>query len=677
VSALDQPARQLLFLVAVAGWPLALELVVAMAALPARELDAAIARLRQAHLVRLGDGPGKGALEPYHDRVREAVLDHLDEEKRKQCHRALAEALLEMGAVDRVHEALPLEGTPAARGAHEPPNSSNASRDAEAIAVHLHGAGELAQAAHYLAMAADKAAAAFAFDHAARLYRQALELHAQAGEPPDVFGPGGARDVLTRLARTLAHASRGAEAAAVYLQLARMAEAIGEEDIQLRLRAAEQFLHSGYVQEGKRVLDPVLDQLGMGRAATRLGVLWRFLWRRIWLRMRGFGYHERTSAEMTARELLRMDACREASTSAEDVSPDFMVRYQLMALRAGEPLGVGLALFVEIYYQFIKGAAATPHSARIIEQLSGLAQRTGEPYLLGLASAARSLRAVAQGEWLHGREHGAQAIQIFHEHCPDSARECLVALLGYLGGMALMGDLRDFVRELPPLIRDAQERHDRLTFTQLHASYVGFLWLIQDQPETAQRQMPESTTLGKLNKPASRLMDMQVCSTYARIALYRGDGATAYRCIDQGMHQNLSPPSSRGFLLSCHGLAALAACRSGDFDRRKLVREVARDARSLRALRAAWADAYALAFDAGVAIVIGDPSRARDLLERAHAEFKALGMMLHAMLARRRLGELAGGADGQEAIAEADAWLGAQGVVSPERLARVFMPDVA
>ncbi len=122
VSALDQPARQLLFLVAVAGWPLSLELVVAMAALPARELDAAIARLRQAHLVRLGDGPGKGALEPYHDRVREAVLDHLDEEKRKQCHRALAEALLDMGAVDRVREALPLEGAPAARDAHEPPS---------------------------------------------------------------------------------------------------------------------------------------------------------------------------------------------------------------------------------------------------------------------------------------------------------------------------------------------------------------------------------------------------------------------------------------------------------------------------------------------------------------------------------------------------------------------------
>jgi hypothetical protein len=49
-------------------------------------------------------------------------------------------------------------------------------------------------------------------------------------------------------------------------------------------------------------------------------------------------------------------------------------------------------------------------------------------------------------------------------------------------------------------------------------------------------------------------------------------------------------------------------------------------------------------------------------------------MMLCAILARRRLGELAGGAEGQEAIAETDAWLGAQGVVSPERLARSSCP---
>ena len=62
-------------------------------------------------------------------------------------------------------------------------------------------------------------------------------------------------------------------------------------------------------------------------------------------------------------------------------------------------------------------------------------------------------------------------------------------------------------------------------------------------------------------------------------------------------------------------------------------------------------------------------------LERAHGELSAAGMSLHATLARGRLGELAGGAEGARAIAEADAWLAAQGVRAPERFARLFMPE--
>ena len=498
VSALDEPARQLLFLVAVAGWPLSPEMVVTMAVLHADELDAAIDRLRQAHLVRLADGTGEGALEPYHDRMREAVLDHLDEDTRKRCHRVLARALLDMGAVGRAHEAERWRDEPAPRDARRPPGASNASWEAEAIAVHLHGAGEFEQAAYYMAVAAERAAAAFAFDHAARLYRQALELHAQAGEPPDVFGPGGARDVLMRLARTLAHASRGAEAAAVCLQLARMAEATREEDIQLRLLAAEQFLRGGHVQEGQRVLDPVLDQLGMGRAATRLGVIWRFLWRRAWLRVRGFGYRERKGAEMTARELLRMDACRAAWTTAEEMTPDFMARYQLMALRAGEPVRVGVALYFECLYAWLRGAAAASRTVRIVEQLTVVAERTGEPYLLGLAFTARSLIAWVQGRWLHSREHGAQALRIFRERCPESSVESTHALIGYLDSMIAMGDLRDLARELPPLLRDAEERRDRFRITSLHLGRPGALqWLIQDQPEKAQQQIREGLALRK------------------------------------------------------------------------------------------------------------------------------------------------------------------------------------
>ena len=52
-------------------------------------------------------------------------------------------------------------------------------------------------------------------------------------------------------------------------------------------------------------------------------------------------------------------------------------------------------------------------------------------------------------------------------------------------------------------------------------------------------------------------------------------------------------------------------------------------------------------------------------------------MNLHATLARRRVGELASGAEGARIIAEADAWLAAQEVRAPERLARMYVPEVA
>ncbi|HWN66724.1 MAG TPA: protein kinase, partial [Haliangium sp.] len=281
IEALDLPARRLLALVAVAGWPLSPEIITATAALPASELDATIARLRHASLVRFTDSSRHGTIEPYHGRVREAVLEHLAPETRQECHRLLAHALLRVGAAGEV----PLDAPESSsRAAQQLPDVDSRSWGAETVAVHLHGAGDLEQAARYMALAADQASAALAFDRAVRLYRQALELHARAGEPLDT------REILGRLVQALVHASRGSEAAAVYLQLAQMARTTTEERLRLQLSAAEQLLRFGHKEEGARVLDPVLTELGIHRRTTRLGALWSLLWRRAWLRVRGFGY---------------------------------------------------------------------------------------------------------------------------------------------------------------------------------------------------------------------------------------------------------------------------------------------------------------------------------------------------------------------------------------------------
>jgi len=90
---------------------------------------------------------------------------------------------------------------------------------------------------------------------------------------------------------------------------------------------------------------------------------------------------------------------------------------------------------------------------------------------------------------------------------------------------------------------------------------------------------------------------------HAEIDLYVGDGAAAYRRIDQDWHRRIASPLARlafvrARMLGLHGVAALAACRSGELDRR-LVRAAVRDARSLRAMRMPWTCALARILEAG------------------------------------------------------------------------------
>ena len=93
VSRLELPARQLLELVVVAGGPLMQETASAAAAIDFGEFGKRVSLLRVANLVKTTGARRTDAIEPYHDRVREAVLQHLDGKTRKRCHERLALAL--------------------------------------------------------------------------------------------------------------------------------------------------------------------------------------------------------------------------------------------------------------------------------------------------------------------------------------------------------------------------------------------------------------------------------------------------------------------------------------------------------------------------------------------------------------------------------------------------------
>ncbi len=144
LAGLSAEARRLMELVAVGGRPLAVSTIADAAEVA--ETEEIVSALSIGRFVRTGLRDGREVVEPIHDRIRETIVGLLPEATVRAHHGRLARVL---------------EATPGA--------------DAEAVAMHLFGAGETERAGVFAARAAKRAAQQLAFDQAARLYARALE----------------------------------------------------------------------------------------------------------------------------------------------------------------------------------------------------------------------------------------------------------------------------------------------------------------------------------------------------------------------------------------------------------------------------------------------------------------------------------------------------------------------
>jgi hypothetical protein len=87
-----------------------------------------------------------------------------------------------------------------------------------------------------------------------------------------------------------------------------------------------------------------------------------------------------------------------------------------------------------------------------------------------------------------------------------------------------------------------------------------------------------------------------------------------------------------------------------------------------------WSTPLGLLLDAGAARLEGRPAEARECLAAAVEQFDRAEMKLYAAVARARLGELLGGAEGESHRQQAAAWMAAQPVRNPPAFTRMFAP---
>lgn len=644
ISRLDKSVRYLVQVIAVAGTPLPQDLAARAAQCDAAEFRKIISALRVAHLVRTTGARTTDPVEPYHDRVREAVLAHLGAETRKSCHERLAVTLEASGTADP-----------------------------EALAAHWGGAGDTARAAHYAAEAAARAAKALAFDHAAHLYRQALEHAAGTGAET--------RALTAHLADALANAGRGAEAAAMYLVAA--ASASATERLDLQRKAAERFLLSGHLDEGMAVLEPILAQVGMKLSSTPRRALLSLAARRVLIRLRGLGYRERDESQISQSELMRIDLCWSLSAGMAVVDyitgADFHTRNLLAALRAGEPFRVARALVAEASFSSAGGGRTRLRTARLVQAAQTLAEKLNYPYALGYAWVAAALAAEMEGRWSVACEYASQAETIFRDRCTGVAWEIACVQMFSLTCLYYRGRLAEMCERQARYVREGRERGDLFSTTEMTTGEGNIAWLMEDRPSAARQHADQALKDWSERGVIVRVyMDLVA---QLQIDLYLADGATGWARMSarwEHLERSLLLNVQMIRIIATHLRARIALCAAARDpqgpERKRQIACAEKAARRLAREAMPWADALSLLIRAGLASLNDKKSDALDLLATAATRFDSVDMGLYAAASRGRRGELLGGDMGRVVKAGADAWMAAQHIENPARMTDMLAP---
>jgi len=658
LAALGSRERALLEVIAVAGWPLVRGAALAAAAVGevGRPL---LSALEHASLIRETTVADQRAYEVYHDRIRESVIECLDADARRSRHRSIAETLRAM------------------------PDS-----DPHALFEHFLGAGERDLAREYALRAADGASAAFAFARAAALYRTALDLGISADARPGV---------LSQLGEALQGTGRGIEAAESFERAA--AEiADRERDAERRLallrRASEQFVRSGAIERGLRMLRSFLAEIDISLPRTPRGAMAASVWQRCRFLLRRTRVTPVAMPNVSSRDRLELESLWSAAASLTMVDPilgdAISVRGLLKAMDLGDRAytirGLGLEAAREAAFG---GPFFGRRSRRLVESLESLARLGGEPYDIGWVHQSVGATAYLGGEWRTASKECGRAVALWRARCVGAAWEIVTAESFELSALAYQGMLASLARRLPDAIADGDRRDDVYASSGFRMGILNLLWLAEGRPLDARQINDEAV----LRWPRERFLLQHFLHLVGAMQadLYLDEPERALDRIVAAWPslrraQLLALGSARIELLHLRARAALAVAASRgpgrvreprdrkERSRADLLRVAARDARRLARESLPPAPMLAASIRAGLARLEGDLEGASRWLAAAADASEGAGMGLYGAAARIARGIAIGGDSGDELRAVGERWMGGQGVTDFAAMTAMLLP---
>jgi serine/threonine protein kinase len=637
---LPADAQRLLAVIAVAARPIEVGVAQRTAGLEAEDRSV-MSLLRSHRLVRLyASGHGE-EVELSYERIAGVVLKHRTTEGLRVLHVALVAELEKSEKIDP-----------------------------EALVLHLRAAGELRRAGDYAVRAARRAEEALAFDRAASLLEIGVQL-AASSEIAEYKLRGLLGDALVK-------AGRGAEAADAYLEAAAISPEI--EAVEMKRRAAESLLRSGYVDRGVLVIREVLSALGVTYPETHDAAYRMLAIQRLEMMVRNLRFRERPASEVSAEERMRIDALWSAATGLAMVdsirAAYFHSRQMVLALRAGDPYRLARALSIEACIAGGSEANDT-RGVRALSLLEELATKLDVPHINGLVLLAGGFMCFLRGEWSNAIVKLERSRTVFEERCSGVSWEMDTAQLLILSCLNYRGDLSTVPRRVQEALHEAALRKNRYIDTILRTSpNVSIAYAGVDRVDEAREKI--DVAIARWSQGEFHLQHYHAVASHVLLDLYDGEYRRAWTRMEDAWERISATQLTRLALVRfeshyARARAALAAASVGH-DTERLVELAREDAEAIAATGMRYAAPIAALVRAQVAAICGEAEEAERELEISVRGLEAAEMTLHRASAQARLGQLRGGAAGDALVVEAEAVLKARGVVDVDRFTGVFAP---
>jgi eukaryotic-like serine/threonine-protein kinase len=449
VTELDPEPRRLMHLIAIAGRPVTQMSVFAAAGIESRS-PAILNILTNAGLLCSRGPASSDTVEPFHDRIREAIVARIDESQKRTLHQQLAEAL---------------ERDPHA--------------DVELMAAHFEAGGELRRAGAYYQQAADRAAASVAFNRAAELYGRTLRLREWA--------PAERAAVELKLAEALANAGRSADASHHYLAAAEHLPA--HERLYNEGLAVYHLCVGGYLDEGRGLIDKLLIKIGRRPVPPGLQTIAGMLWLDLRCRYRGTRQPARRPEDVEAILLAQIDLLwfAAAGLGVSDLVGGFRLLLLSMELaqKAREPVRMIRAYAWHAALQ-VGRRSGSKQIDQTFERCRELSKSVGEPppsrATLALTTAVRYYLV---GSWAEALPACMQAERIIVEECRGFNWE-----LAFTRGLKLTllmnkGEVNGLEDEARAMADDALSRGDLATATLIASLALPYSQIVADKPALA------------------------------------------------------------------------------------------------------------------------------------------------------------------------------------------------